>query len=167
MIEIQKTKTLNTEFETWIDRGFYHRKPTTFATLTFNGKTKFVFALPGNPASAAVMTHLLVLPALKKMSGHQSPLPTQVTAVVTSLWNCSSLKTAKNYIFQSGEKLIVGRVGDVLIVRNSQMDFEAKLDPDRPEYRRAILAFDETGCPRARSTGKNPLTYCYQSHLWN
>uniref|UniRef100_A0A146M710 Gephyrin n=2 Tax=Lygus hesperus TaxID=30085 RepID=A0A146M710_LYGHE len=57
-------------------------KPTTFAVLNYNGKKKFVFALPGNPASATVMTHLLVIPALKKMCGHQSPLPTSVSAIM-------------------------------------------------------------------------------------
>lgn len=32
-----------------------------------------VFALPGNPASALVTYHLFVLPALRKLSGHQDP----------------------------------------------------------------------------------------------
>ncbi|KAI9025021.1 MoaB/Mog domain-containing protein [Phycomyces nitens] len=49
-------------------------KPTTFATIKHeNGKEKLVFALPGNPVSAAVSFHLFVLPALRRISGHPRP----------------------------------------------------------------------------------------------
>ncbi|ODV89277.1 hypothetical protein CANCADRAFT_137015 [Tortispora caseinolytica NRRL Y-17796] len=44
-------------------------KPTTYATLSLNGKQKQIFALPGNPASAAVTFHLFILPALRVRSG--------------------------------------------------------------------------------------------------
>jgi gephyrin len=48
-------------------------KPTTFATIPHSvaGKetTKYVFALPGNPASALVTFHIFVLPALRKLGG--------------------------------------------------------------------------------------------------
>lgn len=44
-------------------------KPTTFATCTYNGKKKFIFALPGNPVSAFVCCHLFTLPALRFLSG--------------------------------------------------------------------------------------------------
>lgn len=44
-------------------------KPTTFATVEVKGKTKVIFALPGNPASASVTSHLFVLPSLRKFSG--------------------------------------------------------------------------------------------------
>ena len=40
-------------------------KPTTFATA----KEKLLFGLPGNPVSSLVTFNLLVLPALKRMSG--------------------------------------------------------------------------------------------------
>lgn len=38
-----------------------------FATLTYKGKFKVIFALPGNPVSCCVTTLLLVIPALKRM----------------------------------------------------------------------------------------------------
>ncbi|BET01215.1 CLK4-associating serine arginine rich protein [Nesidiocoris tenuis] len=57
-------------------------KPTTFAVVRYNGKDKLVFSLPGNPVSATVMAHLVVLPALKKMSGHPKPFPATVSAIV-------------------------------------------------------------------------------------
>ncbi|RLN73968.1 hypothetical protein BBJ28_00006644 [Nothophytophthora sp. Chile5] len=44
-------------------------KPTTFATLEVNGKTKFAFALPGNPVSSFTTCHLLVHPALRRLRG--------------------------------------------------------------------------------------------------
>ena len=55
-------------------------KPTTFCTVphkTASGAggrvTTPVFALPGNPASALVMAHLFVMPALQKMGGGLAP----------------------------------------------------------------------------------------------
>ncbi|XP_050438861.1 gephyrin-like isoform X2 [Adelges cooleyi] len=39
--------------------------PTTFATVLYNNKVKFVFCLPGNPVSAGVCTHIFVLPFLR------------------------------------------------------------------------------------------------------
>jgi gephyrin len=47
-------------------------KPTTFATIPFQGGSKPVFALPGNPASALVTFHLFVVPALRKQGGWPS-----------------------------------------------------------------------------------------------
>ncbi|EJU06392.1 molybdenum cofactor biosynthesis protein [Dacryopinax primogenitus] len=44
-------------------------KPTTFATLEHHGKTKSIFALPGNPASALVCFYIFVVPALRTMGG--------------------------------------------------------------------------------------------------
>ncbi|TDL29372.1 hypothetical protein BD410DRAFT_709844 [Rickenella mellea] len=44
-------------------------KPTTFATVPFQGARKPIFALPGNPASALVTFYLFVVPALRKMGG--------------------------------------------------------------------------------------------------
>nr|CAI5828087.1 unnamed protein product [Callosobruchus analis] len=40
-------------------------KPTSFATLTYKGKVKKVFCLPGNPASCSVCCLLFVIPALR------------------------------------------------------------------------------------------------------
>ncbi|KAJ7581236.1 MoaB/Mog domain-containing protein [Mycena floridula] len=44
-------------------------KPTTFATVSYNGTTKPIFALPGNPASALVTFHIFVVPALRRLGG--------------------------------------------------------------------------------------------------
>lgn len=46
--------------------------PTTFATLYFKGKKKYVFCLPGNPVSAGVCTHLFLLPYLRIVSHKKS-----------------------------------------------------------------------------------------------
>ncbi|KAL1939973.1 hypothetical protein VTO73DRAFT_9308 [Trametes versicolor] len=51
-------------------------KPTTFATVsTPGGRNERVplFALPGNPASALVMFHVFVVPALRKLGGWPEP----------------------------------------------------------------------------------------------
>ncbi|CAH0556427.1 unnamed protein product [Brassicogethes aeneus] len=42
-------------------------KPTTFATLDYNDKRKYVFALPGNPVSSCVTSILFVIPFLRKI----------------------------------------------------------------------------------------------------
>eukprot|EP00742_Colponemidia_sp_Colp-10_P003227 GILJ01003437.1.p1 GENE.GILJ01003437.1~~GILJ01003437.1.p1 ORF type:complete len:729 (-),score=124.40 GILJ01003437.1:35-2137(-) len=56
-------------------------KPTTFATV----QDKMVFALPGNPVSSFVCFHLLVVPAIKKLSGMPLSLaqPTVIRVVST------------------------------------------------------------------------------------
>lgn len=46
--------------------------PTTFVTLKFKDKKKYVFCLPGNPVSAGVCTHLFLLPYLRSVSGRKS-----------------------------------------------------------------------------------------------
>lgn len=53
-------------------------KPTTFATIPFINKhgthrTRLIFSLPGNPASALVTLHLFVLPCLHHWSGIRPP----------------------------------------------------------------------------------------------
>ncbi|XP_065883628.1 gephyrin-like isoform X2 [Dysidea avara] len=48
-------------------------KPTTFVQVPFGGKTKLVFALPGNPVSCAVTFQLFMVPCLRKMSGWKCP----------------------------------------------------------------------------------------------
>ncbi|XP_049879101.1 gephyrin [Pectinophora gossypiella] len=61
-------------------------KPTTFATCQFDGKTKFIFALPGNPVSAYVCCHLFVLRALRGGGGGGAAWPrlsARLTAAVT------------------------------------------------------------------------------------
>ncbi|MFO0600489.1 MAG: gephyrin-like molybdotransferase Glp [Myxococcaceae bacterium] len=46
-------------------------KPFAFGTRTHQGKTTFVFGLPGNPVSAMVTFELFVRPALRLMQGLQ------------------------------------------------------------------------------------------------
>ncbi|XP_028176019.1 gephyrin isoform X1 [Ostrinia furnacalis] len=50
-------------------------KPTTFATCEFEGKTKYIFALPGNPVSAYVCCLLFVIRALRVCCGRPAPSP--------------------------------------------------------------------------------------------
>ncbi|KAK7871422.1 hypothetical protein R5R35_006122 [Gryllus longicercus] len=57
-------------------------KPTTFATLLFEGQKRFVLGLPGNPVSATVTGHLFLIPLLKQLAGHHNPLPTVVKATI-------------------------------------------------------------------------------------
>ncbi len=45
-------------------------RPTTHLTVTRDGRTRPVFALPGNPASAHVAFELFVRPALLRLAGH-------------------------------------------------------------------------------------------------
>ncbi|XP_047538174.1 gephyrin [Vanessa atalanta] len=45
-------------------------KPSTFATCQYEGKIKYIFALPGNPVSAYVCCLLLVLRALRGCTRH-------------------------------------------------------------------------------------------------
>lgn len=71
-------------------------KPTTFASIqvkipeTGERKTKLIFALPGNPASAIVTFHLFVLPSLHHAS-HIEPagLP-KVTVVLDGDVRCDA-----------------------------------------------------------------------------
>lgn len=50
-------------------------KPSTFATCQFEGKTKFIFALPGNPVSAYVCCLLFVIRGLRVCSGKRGSWP--------------------------------------------------------------------------------------------
>jgi gephyrin len=94
-------------------------KPLTFATATWNGETKLIFGLPGNPVSSLVTFYLMAVPAMRKMAGWVDPYPTRVQAFL-------------------GESL--------------------PLDPERPEYHRAHLQWEESlndgrGGFSAESTG--------------
>lgn len=60
-------------------------KPCTFATVespTSPGRRRLLFALPGNPVSGLVTFYLLVLPALRRMSGWRTPTLPRVQAVL-------------------------------------------------------------------------------------
>jgi len=58
-------------------------KPTTFATVEHEGKTRSIFALPGNPASALVCFYIFVVPALRTMGGWPKNRRTLPTVTVT------------------------------------------------------------------------------------
>jgi len=106
-------------------------KPTTFVTLPPNTTTnttnppRLVFALPGNPVSAVVCTHLLVLPCLQLLTDgpdtsadtYGASLEEQVHRVVE---NCR----------------VHPEVSAVLA-------HDLKLDPERPEYHRVTLKEEE------------------------
>ena len=57
-------------------------KPMTFATASWNGATKLIFGLPGNPVSSLVTFYLMAVPAMRKMAGWVDPHLTRVQAVL-------------------------------------------------------------------------------------
>ena len=59
-------------------------KPTTFATLTYNGNKKLFFGLPGNPVSAVVTCNLYVISAVNKMAGNENAKRTIIKARVSA-----------------------------------------------------------------------------------
>ncbi|CAM9235871.1 unnamed protein product [Ectocarpus sp. 4 AP-2014] len=78
-------------------------KPTTFATTAGGGgddggggpaRPRLIFALPGNPASSLVCSHLFVAPALRRMRGYALPdcMPTQVDARLTAPLRLDSVR---------------------------------------------------------------------------
>ncbi|KAJ5803148.1 uncharacterized protein N7503_005598 [Penicillium pulvis] len=99
-------------------------KPTTFATIPFKEtaptsgqqerKSKLIFSLPGNPASALVTLNLFVLPSLHKLSG----LGESSQAMATKPWMAPQLG--------------LPRVAVVLT-------HHFPLDPKRTEYHRAVV----------------------------
>jgi gephyrin len=57
-------------------------KPLTFATVHREGRSKLVFALPGNPVSSMVTFYLLAAPALRRLAGWPDPHWRRVQAVL-------------------------------------------------------------------------------------
>lgn len=60
----------------------YFRKPTTFATVNYNGEKKLFFGLPGNPVSAIVTFNLYVVPSMRKMCADPNAVKTRITVRV-------------------------------------------------------------------------------------
>ena len=58
-------------------------KPCTFATVPHGDSRLIVFGLPGNPVSALATFHLLVVPCLRTLAGHQDPSPTKIWVKTT------------------------------------------------------------------------------------
>ncbi|KAJ5397939.1 MoeA C-terminal domain IV [Penicillium cosmopolitanum] len=114
-------------------------KPTTFATIPFKEagdgntqqerKSKLIFSLPGNPASALVTLNLFVLPSLHKLCG----LGESSRALSTKPWLAPQLG--------------LPRVAVVLT-------HHFPLDPKRTEYHRAVVTGSRSdGRLYATSTG--------------
>jgi gephyrin len=122
-------------------------KPTTFATVNKGGKTKLVFALPGNPVSSVVTFYLFVVPALRKMAGwrhpHLSPIsvklehpisldqrPEYQRALVN--WSPSSddqfLPSVSTTGRQCSSRLLSMRSADVLLELPARSEARAKLE---------------------------------------
>lgn len=60
-------------------------KPCTFASCTFDGRSKFIFALPGNPVSAYVCCLLFVIRGLRGNLGRQPSWPTLKVALANDV----------------------------------------------------------------------------------
>ncbi|OQE31402.1 hypothetical protein PENSTE_c001G03344 [Penicillium steckii] len=114
-------------------------KPTTFATVPFKEtgegttqqerKSKLIFSLPGNPASALVTLNLFVLPSLHKLTG----LGESSRAISSKPWLAPQLG--------------LPRVAVVLT-------HHFPLDPKRTEYHRAVVTASRSdGRLYATSTG--------------
>jgi molybdenum cofactor synthesis domain-containing protein len=56
-------------------------KPLSFAVVARGAFLVPVFGLPGNPVSSMVSYQVVALPALRKLTGHRSPLPRRIPAV--------------------------------------------------------------------------------------
>ncbi|KAG7097456.1 hypothetical protein E1B28_004801 [Marasmius oreades] len=84
-------------------------KPTTFATIPLaSGKTKPLFALPGNPASALVTFHVFVIPALRKLGGwpeRLAQLPRVQVELQTSMRLDPRTEFHRVFIRSDGSKL--------------------------------------------------------------
>lgn len=111
-------------------------KPTTLVTLPpppppsqrhDGGPPCLVFALPGNPVSAVVCAHLLVIPCLHLLTsggGGYPGIPTTTTAPATHGANLAAQLVGDAYVHA---ELTVSVAHDI------------KLDFERPEYHRVTL----------------------------
>lgn len=109
-------------------------KPTAYATLKQpSGKTTHFFTLPGNPASALVCYYLMVLPALRKLSG--IPPAPQASA---RLYGFSD-DTVPPSLYS------LPRIGVITLS-------PLPTDP-RPEFHRAVVKVTTQGTLVAQSTG--------------
>ena len=111
-------------------------KPTTFVTLSNQGRqTRLFFAMPGNPVSATVCTHLLVRPCLALL--YNGPDDTADTHG------------------ESTEEMLQRVVHNAWLHPEvaATLTFDAKLDKERPEYHRVSLRVTNDGRFEATSTG--------------
>ncbi|KAF8338869.1 uncharacterized protein EI90DRAFT_3039489 [Cantharellus anzutake] len=85
-------------------------KPTTFATVN----SKPLFALPGNPASAIVMFHIFVLPALRMLGGwpiSRCFLPRIRVKISDELYVDTRPEFHRVYVRASGDGLVASSTG--------------------------------------------------------
>ncbi|KAH9394460.1 hypothetical protein TYRP_004512 [Tyrophagus putrescentiae] len=109
-------------------------KPTTFASCTHTGKSKFIFALPGNPVSCFVTYQVFVKPTLDLLSG--------------KLFALSEDNRSQGLLAM--HKTVKCRL---------RLEKPYKLDP-RPEFARAVVSFPRMSTLMATSTAEaNPLEY--------
>lgn len=109
-------------------------KPTTFASCLYEGKLKFIFALPGNPVSAFVTYHIFVKPTLELLSGKY-------------------FQYLEQQIHEDPTKLMFHKTIRCRISLKSSY----RLD-QRPEFVRAIINFTHSTNPIVRLTESNQIS---------
>ena len=105
-------------------------KPTTFVTLPETGT--LVFALPGNPVSAVVCTHLLVRPCIELLA--------------------MGLETSADSNGANMEEYLERVVSNARVAYPEQkihLSAPLKLDSERPEYHRVDATLQSTGVQRS------------------
>jgi molybdenum cofactor synthesis domain-containing protein len=110
-------------------------KPTTFVTVPTENGDRLVFAMPGNPASAIVCTHLLVRPCLELIYDSWKHLRNVGIGDI----NHKIKEIALNTLIQPEV--------------NACLTCDVKLDFERPEYHRVALVKSENKLLQANSTG--------------
>jgi molybdenum cofactor synthesis domain-containing protein len=111
-------------------------KPTTFVTISKpNCPPRLFFAMPGNPVSATVCTHLLVKPC------------------ANLLYNGPDSSADKHG--ESLEEMLNRTVDNAWLHPEvtARLTHDAKLDTERPEYHRVSLTVTKDGSIEATSTG--------------
>lgn len=102
-------------------------KPSTFVTIPSNGTTRYIFALPGNPVSAVVCSHLLVRPCLDLL--YEGP--------DASIGECVSKNSLEEWITRVVQSSSV-TPPEIMV----KLSHDIPLDPERPEYHRVKLQLD-------------------------
>lgn len=106
-------------------------KPTTFVTIPSTSPLKkktLVFALPGNPVSATVCTHLVVRPALDMLAQFREEMSPASAGDTTQ---AAAQKMVQNALVQP--EIIAALTHDI------------NLDMGRPEYHRVTLGMAASG----------------------
>eukprot|EP00934_Nitzschia_sp_Nitz4_P007703 Nitzschia sp. Nitz4//scaffold9_size221794//118678//120955//NITZ4_001356-RA/size221794-augustus-gene-0.167-mRNA-1//-1//CDS//3329561031//7693//frame0 len=99
-------------------------KPTTFVTIQKNNAIRLVFAMPGNPVSATVCTHLLVKPCLDLLL---HGFPPEVSSQ-------GSVTPSNEYLNSLLPSALVHPEVHATLAHDISLDFQ------RPEYHRVYLS---------------------------